>query len=348
VCILARVQIPPLLDALLRAHGPTGHEQLAYDVVREAVGDLAEVESDTVGSLIARRRGTGEGLHLALYAHLDVVGLAVAHIGEDGLLSVHTLGVWRANVAYGQRVEIATARGRVTGVIARRTKDAEKVEWDQLYLDIGARDADEARSLVAPGDPIVVVAPPVELANGRVASRSLDDRAGLYVALEALKRLAADGVGLDLSIVAAAHEELGASGAGPATHALEPDLALVLDVTYASDVPSGDPNESGRHVLGGGPAIFRGPAVNPHVFELLVRAAEAEGIPYSVETGMRTHSDADDTYLSREGVATGLVSLPLRHMHSPIETVELADLDNCIRLVVAFARLLEPGLNLAR
>jgi len=348
VCILARVSIPPLLDALLRAHGPTGHEQLAFEVVRDAVGDLGEVESDALGNLIVRRAGTGGGPHLAIYAHLDVIGLAVAHIGEDGLLAVHTLGSWRANVGYGQRVEIATARGSVAGAIARRTKDADKVEWNQLYVDIGARDCDDARTLVAPGDPMVVVAPPVELANGRVASRSLDNRACLYIALEALKRLAADGVALDLSIVAAAQEELGASGAGPATQALEPDLALVLDVTYAADVPSGNPSESGNHVLGGGPAIFRGPAVNPHVFDLLVRAAEAEAIPYTVETGMRTHSDADDTSMAGAGVATGLVSLPLRNMHSPIEIIELADLEACIGLVVAFARLLEPGLNLAR
>ncbi|MBA2297994.1 MAG: M42 family peptidase, partial [Actinobacteria bacterium] len=127
-----------------------------------------------------------------------------------------------------------------------------------------------------------------------------------------------------------------------------PDVALVLDVTYATDVPAGDPNEAGHHVLGGGPAIFRGSAVNPHVFDLLVRAAEAEGIPYTVETGMRTYTDADDTSVSRAGVATGVVSLPLRNMHSPVETLELADLEACIGLVVAFAGLLGPGLNLAR
>src|ERR671911_1217321 len=178
--------VPQLLDALLRAHGPAGHEHLAFDVVRDAVGGVAGIETDSVGNLVARRRG--EGPLLALVAHLDVIGGAVAHIADDALIAVHQLGSWRANVAYGQRVEIRTANGLVPGVIARNVKDNEKVEWKQLYVDIGAKDAEQARSLVSPGDPLVVLAQPVELANGRVASRSLDDRAGVYVALETLRR----------------------------------------------------------------------------------------------------------------------------------------------------------------
>src|SRR5687767_1649785 len=255
--------LPPLLDSLLRAHGPAGHEHLAYDAVREGVGDVAEIETDAVGNLIARRRGTGDGPLLAIFAHLDVIGLAVAHVPDDALIPVHTLGGWRAAIAYGQRVEIQTANGVVPGVIARRTRDDEKVEWDQLYVDVGARDGDEARSLVAPGDPLVVAAPPVELAGGRIASRSLDNRAGVYVALEALRRLAADGATPDVAVVAGAHEELGAAGAAAAAHRLRPDVAIAVDVTYATDVPATSPNKAGDHRLGGGPAIFRGPAVAP-------------------------------------------------------------------------------------
>ena len=138
-----------------------------------------------------------------------MIGLAVAHIPDDALIAVHRLGGSRANVAYGQRVEIRTRNGTVPGVIARRLKDDEKVEWEQLYVDIGARDGEEARSLVEPGDPMVVVGLPVELAGGRVASRSLDNRAGVYVALEALRRLE----GANVAVVAAAQEELGADGA---------------------------------------------------------------------------------------------------------------------------------------
>ena len=334
--------LPASLDALLRAHGPSGHEHLAYDAVRAQVGDVAEVGTDSVGNLIARRRG--EGPLLALFAHLDVIGAAVAHVGDDALVAVHQLGSWRANVAYGQRVEIRTKDGAVPGVIARKVKDNEKVEWGQLYVDVGAKDGEEARTLVAPGDPMVVVAPPLELANGRVASRALDNRAGVYVALETLRR----AEGANVAVVAAAQEELGAYGAKAAAHALRPAVAIAIDVTYATDVPGDDPAAGGHHVLGGGAAIFRGPAINPRVFELLVAAAREEGIDHTIETGMKTYTDADVTFAAGEGIPTGVVSIPLRNMHSSIEIVELGDLEACIRLLTAFAARVRPDETYAR
>ena len=334
--------LPELLDRLLRAHGPSGHEQLAFDAVRSSVGDVAEIETDSVGNLIARRKD--DGPLLALFAHLDVIGAAVAHIPDDALIAVHQLGSWRANVAYGQRVEIRTKDGAVSGVIARKVKDNEKVEWGQLYVDIGAKDGEEARSLVAPGDPMVLVAPPLELANGRVASRTMDNRAGVYVALEALRR----AEGANIAVVAAAQEELGAHGAMAAAHGLCPDVAIAIDVTYATDVPGDDPATGGHHTLGGGAAIFRGPAVNPRVFELLVEAAREEGIDHTIEAGAKTYTDADVTFASREGIPTGLVSIPLRNMHSPIEIVQLSDLEACVRVLTAFAARLRPDETYAR
>jgi len=340
--------IPPLLDELLRAHGPSGHEHLAHGAIRASVGEIAEVESDTVGNLVVRLTTDGDRPLLALFAHLDVIGLAVAHVPDDGLLPVHRLGGWRANVAYGQRVEIRTAKGVVHGVIARKTKDDEKVEWEQLYVDIGAGDGSEARELVAPGDPMVVVAPPIELAHDRVASRNLDNRAGVYVALETLRRLAADEPDAQVAVVAGAQEELGHSGVPAAMYRLRPDVVIALDVTYATDVPAGNANEAGDHRLGTGPAIFRGPAISPKVFDLLLEAASTEGVAHTVETGMKTYTDADDTYTSRSGVPTGLVSVPLRNMHSPGEIVQLSDLEDCVRLLVSFARRLESGTDFRR
>ena len=334
--------LPDVLDALLRAHGPSGHEQLAFEIVREAVGELADVETDSIGNIVAHRRA--DGPLVAFVAHLDVIGLAVAHVQDDALIAAHRLGSWRAHVAYGQRVEIRTKNGTVHGVIARKVKDNEKVEWDQLYVDIGARNGEDARSLVEVGDPIVVVAPPVELANGRVSSRSLDNRAGVYVALEALRRIE----GANVAFVGAAQEELGAQGAQAAVHALRPEVVVALDVTYATDVPGDDAATGGHHVLGGGPAIFRGPAVNPRVLELLLAAAREEGIDHTIEAGMKTYTDADATFASRDGIPTGLVSIPLRNMHSPIEIVELSDLEACVRLLVAFAARVQPGDSYSR
>ena len=336
------MSVPATLDALLRAHGPSGHEQLAYGAVRDALEGIAEIETDSVGNLVARRHG--DGPLLALFAHLDVIGAAVAHIAEDGLIAVHQLGHWRANVAYGQRVEIRTKDGAIPGVIARKVKDNEKVEWGQLYVDIGAKDGPEARTLVATGDPMVLDAPPLELAHGRLTSRTLDNRAGVYVALEALRR----AEGAHVAVVAAAQEELGAHGAMAAAHGLRPAVAIAIDVTYATDVPADDPATGGHHTLGGGAAIFRGPAVNPRVFELLVEAAREEGIDHTIEAGAKTYTDADVTFASREGIPTGLVSIPLRNMHSPIEIVQLSDLEACIRVLTAFAARLRPDETYAR
>jgi putative aminopeptidase FrvX len=149
-------------------------------------------------------------------------------------------------------------------------------------------------------------------------------------------------------VVAAAHEELGAAGAAAAAHRLRPDLGIAIDVTYATDVPGTEANKAGDHRLGGGPAIFRGPAISPLVFEGLVEAARAEGIAYTVETGSRTFTDADRTFASREGIPTGVVSIPLRYMHSPIEVAELGDLEECVKLLVAFAERLRPGVSYSR
>ncbi len=338
--------IPPLLDELLRAHGPAGHEHLAFDVVRAALDGVADIQTDSFGNLVAREPGATGPPQLALFAHLDVIGLAVSHINDDGLLSVHRLAGQSAAVAHGQRVEIRTALGSVHGVVARRVRDNEKVEWEQLYVDVGARDGDEARGLVAPGDPMVVVAPPLEVAGGRIVSRNLDDRAGVYVALETMRRLAGEDAGL--AVVACAQEELGGDGGNAVAFRLQPEIAIAIDVTYATDSPAGDVTAGGPASLGGGPPIFRGPVINPRVFELLVQAARENGIEHTIETGSRTHTDIDRVFAARGGIAAGLVSIPLRNMHSPIEMVDLGDLEACIRLLVAFARLLEPGLDLRR
>ena len=340
--------IPELLDRLLSAPGPSGSEDAAAAVVREAATELgAAVETDVLGSTIATV-GT-DGPLLALVAHVDQIGLAVSGIGSDGLLGVVKLANWDARAGALQRIRVITAAGPIAGVVGVRTSEKDKPGFSDLYVDIGAHDGDEARDLVAQGDPVVFDAPPVELAGGRIASCALDNRLSVWVGLEVLRRLAAEPAGCRVALVASVQEEVaGAASAGPPLRTLAPDLALALDVTYATDVPEGDASESGEHRLGGGPAIFRGGVMHPELVRRLIAAAVELDLAHSVETGMMSYTDADVFYAQGAGIPSGLVSVPVRRMHTPVETVQLSDAEDEIRLLDAFVRGLGPDLDLAR
>jgi len=351
------VPIPETLARLLAAPGPSGQETAASAAWREAAAAFAETTSDVLGSSAARVRGTGAGPTLAVIGHIDEIALVVTHIGDDGFLSVRGLGGWDPHVLLAQRVELLTRDGRVPGVVGakrvvrRPGEDRKPLDLRDLYIDIGASTADEARGVVRVGDAAVVAGGPLELPNGRVASRSLDNRLGSYVALEVARRVAeAGGVAGDVVAVAATQEEVGDfAGSRTSAFTARPDIAIAVDVTHATDVRGGDPEDDGEHKLGSGAVIARGPVVHPRIFELLHEAAEQESIPFTVEVSTgHTNTDADAVYLSRAGIATGLVSIPLRYMHSPIETVALDDVEAAVRLIVAFARRLEPGLTFER
>ncbi|HWX09730.1 MAG TPA: hypothetical protein VNY33_07120 [Gaiellaceae bacterium] len=349
--------VPDALKRLLAAPGPSGQEELAAEVWREEAAAFGEVSGNVLGSSWVRVPGTAGGPLLAVVGHIDEIAVVVTHAGDDGLIAVRQLGGFDAQVMVGQRVEVLTRDGRVPGVLGpRRQKrkageDRKPVGFDDLFLDIGARNGEEARAVVRPGDAAIVAGEPLELRNNRIASRSLDNRIGSYVALEVARRVAAEGgTPGDVAGVAVVQEEVGDfAGSRTATFELQPAVAIAVDVTWASDVRGGDAEEDGQHSLGGGPAIMRGPSLHPAIFEMLYTTAEAEGIPCSVEVSRgHTHTDADAIYLSRMGVATGVVSIPLRYMHSPIETVQLDDVDAAVRLIVAFARRLEPGISFTR
>jgi putative aminopeptidase FrvX len=352
------VSVPDVLRRLLTAPGPSGHEQAPAAVFRDACAEFAEVTHDTVGSTVARVAGTGGGPVLAIVGHIDEIGLIVHHIDDDGFLWFTSVGGWDPTILVGQRLEIATRNGPVTGVVGKKPihllqeEERRKApELKHLHIDIGAKDGDDARSLVRVGDVAVIAGEPVELPNDRVISRSMDNRLGCFVAYEAARLVAeAGGAPGDVAAVAAVQEEVGDfGGARVATFALEPAIAIAVDVTHATDVPGGDPKVEGEHGLGSGPAISRGSTINPKVFDLLAETAEAEGIAYTLEVSAGTTStDMDAMYLSRAGVATGLVSIPLRYMHTPTEIVDLADVEQCARLLAAFARRLEPGFSFTR
>jgi putative aminopeptidase FrvX len=349
--------IPEALERLLAAAGPSGQESAAAEAWREAARTFGEVSSDVLGSSWVRVRGTGEGPLLAVVGHIDEIALVVTHAGDDGLLAVRPIGGFDPNVLLGQRIEILTKDGRVPAVVGarkqkrRRGEDRKAVEFDDLFLDVGARNGEEARSLVRVGDAALATGAPLELRNGRVAARAFDNRLGCYVSLEAARRIAAEGGAPgDVVALAVVQEEVGDfAGARTSAFELQPAVAIAVDVTYATDVRGADPEDEGDHRLGRGAAIMRGPSIHPRIFELLHETAEAEGIPFSIEISRgHTNTDADAVYLSRVGVATGLVSIPLRYMHTPVEVVDLADVEAVIRLVVAFARRLEPGQTFTR
>jgi putative aminopeptidase FrvX len=350
--------VPPLLRALLTAPGPSGRETAAAEVWRRAAREFADVTTDAHGSSAALVRGAAGGPRLAVFGHIDEIGLIVTHVDDEGFVYFRGVGGWDPEVLRGQRVELLTSGGSIPGVVGRafrgrlrRAEDPKRTDLEELHVDVGTGTRDEALELLRIGDVAVIAGEPVELANGRLASRSLDDRLGAYVALEAARLVAeAGGAPGDVIAVAATQEEVGDfGGARTSAFRLEPDVALAVDVTDASDIPKGDHKDAGRKVLGNGPAIDRGSTISPKVFDLLVEAAEAEGIDYAIEisTGS-TRTDMDAVHISRSGVASGLISIATRYLHTPVETCALSDVEGAARLVAAFAQRLAPGLDLSR
>ena len=343
--------VPDLLRALLSERGPSGHEEPAARVWRDAASEFAEVHYDTLGSSYARvRAGDGAAREraptLAIVGHIDEIGVAITNVEDGGLLSFTVIGGVGPEMLAGQRVRIAGRNGEVLGTIARKrlapeqVRDRPRLEHADLHIDIGARDHEDAERLIRVGDAGVWEGEPVELPNARLMSRALDNRLGAYVALESARRIAeARDAQLDVVAVAAVQEEIGLYGARTAAFGLDPQVALAIDVTPATDVPGGNPRQAGKIELGMGAMIARGPTVNRHVDELLARAAEEEGIAHAFEIYTRTTStDADEIHLSRAGIPTGLISVPTRYVHSPCELCSLDDVEAVVRLVVAFAR----------
>jgi endoglucanase len=347
---------PDLLLALLNASGPSGHEEEPARIWREAASGFAEVTSDTLGSSFARVRA-GEGAPtLALVGHIDEIGVAVTNIEESGLLSFTTIGGISPEMLMGQRFELLTRNGRIPAATSRKriqpeqVRDRPRPELSDLHIDIGAKDRAEAESLVRVGDPGVWVGPPVELPNGRLLSKALDNRLGAYIALEAARRIAESREAeVDVVAVAAVQEEIGLYGARTAAYGLDPQVAIAIDVTPATDYPGGDARRAGKIELGLGAMIARGPTLNKQVTDLLGEAAEAEDIPHAWEVYTRTTStDADEIHFTRAGIPTGLLSIPTRYLHSPNEICALEDVEANIRLIVAFAKRLSRDQSFVR
>lgn len=338
------------LKQLLSTPGPSGDERAAARVWREEARSFADmVRVDVHGNSFAELNGNGPRVLLA--GHIDEIGLMVSHIDDEGYLFFGPVGGWDVQVLVGQRVRLLGHNGEVIGVIGKKPihlmkpddrERASKIE--ALWIDIGAKSRDEARHYVRVGCVGVLDAPLYELPNGRIVSRSLDNRIGAFTVLEALRLLAHERPAAHVAAVATTQEETSFAGATTAAFSFDPQVSIAVDVTFASDHPDSDKRQNGDVSLGGGPVLSRGSANTPLVFNRLVELAEREGIPYSVQINPRyTGTDADAIHMIRGGVATAVVSIPNRYMHSPNEMVDLDDVQNAARLIAAFVRTIETA-----
>ncbi|PYO94948.1 MAG: endoglucanase [Gemmatimonadetes bacterium] len=350
------LQTVGFLKQLLDTAGPSGFEQGPARVWRDEVGKFADdVQPDVHGNSVASLNAKGRP-RVMLTGHIDEIGLQITHIDEDGYLYFSGIGGWDSQVLVGQRVLILSRQGPVHGVVGKkavhqlRKEDLDRVtKVIDLWIDIGAASYDEAAKRIRVGDPGVLDSRVEEYPNGRIVSRSIDNRIGAFVAAEALRRLATQRPKhAAVFSVASTREEIAWTGSGARTSAvgIEPDVALVVDVTHATDYPGADKKHTGDHKLGAGVVLSRGSSVSAPVFDLLVECAEQAKIPFTIQAAPRdTGTDADAIYNAMRGIPTGLVSVANRYMHSPNEMVALEDLDRAAELLAVFARRLEPGID---
>jgi endoglucanase len=333
------------LKRLLATPGPSSDEAAAARVWRSEARSFADqVYADVRGNSHALLVGQSPTILLA--SHIDEIGLMVSSIDDEGFLAFDLIGGWDTQVLVGQRVRLLTPAGEVLAVVGKKPvhllnsderDSASKI--DNLWLDMGARSGDEVRAQVPLGTVGVIDAPLYELPNGRLVSRSLDNRIGAFVVLEALRRLATNRPTATVVALASTQEEVSSSGAAAAAFRHTAELALVVDVTFATDHPESNKRRDGDVRLGGGPVLSRGAANSPLVYARLIELAAREQIPYSVQITPRfTGTDADRIYHVGSGIATALISIPNRYMHSPNEMIDLADVEHAVNLMVAFVQ----------
>lgn len=336
------------LKRLLETPSATGTEERIADVVRTRLANTADdITTDVMGSVHARLAGRGDGPVLMLAAHMDEIGLMVTYISDDGFLSVAAVGGVDAAILPGLRVDVhaSGAAEPLRGVVGRKpihliTLDERKnvTPIDQLVIDLGLP-AKKVKKLVRIGDTITFGVGFERFGKNMGVSRAFDDKCGVWIISRVLENLAAAG-GAQGDFIAACtvQEEIGTRGAMTSAYGVNPDVAVAFDVTHATDYPGIAHTKYGKIVCGQGPVIARGPNINPVVFDRLVAAAEAEGIPYQLEAEPSvTGTDARAIQVERGGIPTGLVSVPLRYMHTPTEVVCLDDLESTVRLLTRFA-----------
>lgn len=344
------------LKALLETPSPSGFEQQIQQVVRERMRPFAdELRTDAHGNVFAARHPDARdgAPRIMLAGHCDQIGLMVQYIDSEGYLYIQPIGGWDMQILLGQHLTVWGKGGAIPGVVARRAihllKPDERTkvpEFTDVWVDIGAKNKEEAASLVRPGDPVTFALGYRSLRNGLAASPAMDDKVGLWVCMEAVRLLHGRALKASVYGVSTVAEEIGLRGATTAAYSIDPTVGIAVDVCHATDTPGNDKKTQGEVKCGGGPVLYRGPNISPRVFDLLEATATAHGIPFQVAgTPRATGTDANAIQIARAGVATGLIGIPNRYMHSPVEVVHLDDLTNSAKLLAEFSAAVGPETN---
>lgn len=334
-----------LLKKLSNATGISGFEGNIREIIKDELKDYVdEIEVDNLGNIIAVKKGKANGKKIMLAAHMDEIGLMVRYIDKKGFINFSKIGGINDQMLLNQEVYIHTDNGEVLGVLGskppHRMKASEKkkvIEYENMFIDIGAKDKEEAEKLVKVGDPITIKHEFSPLQGSVVTGKAFDNRVGCLTLIETLKRVNSDATIYGVGTV---QEEVGLKGARTSAFKINPDLAIALDVTISGDHP-GIKEDEAPAKLGGGPVIVltdasgRGIITHPKVKKLLIETAEKEEIPYQLEVSEGGTTDATAIHLTREGIPTGVLSAPTRYIHTPVEVVDLDDIENTVKLLVA-------------
>jgi putative aminopeptidase FrvX len=335
------------LKRLLTAPGPSTHETRPATLWREEAATFAdEVRTDVRGNTYALLKGSIETPRLMLAGHIDEIGVIVTYIDDEGFLWFTGVGGWDPQVLVAQRIRLLGKQGEVIGVIGKKAihlmkpDEREKAsKLEDLWIDIGVSSRAEALEQVRVGTVGVIDAPVYEMPHGRIVARSIDNRIGAYTVLEALRLLSQNRPAATVAAVATTQEEISLAGAETSAFSFDPQVAIAVDVTHATDYPNSDKKLRGEAKLGAGPALGVGSVNSPVVHEMLLQIAEQHSIPYTVKVNpSASGTDGDVIYKARGGIPTAVISIPNRYMHSPNEMIQMSDVEHAARLIAEFAR----------
>jgi endoglucanase len=341
------------LKQLLNTPSASGFEHDIQEVVRTWAKSYAdEVRTDRHGNVLAALN-PGASPRVMLAGHCDQIALMVQHIDDNGFLYVQPIGGWDMQILLGQNLTVWSKDGPLNAVVSRKathlltSDERNKVpQFTDVWVDIGAKDKKEAEALVTPGDPVTFALEYRDLRNGLATSPAMDDKVGVWVVMETLRLLQGRKLQAAIYCVSTVQEEIGLRGATTSSYGIHPAIGIAVDVTHSTDTPGNEKKQLGDVKLGGGPVIFRGANINRRVFGQLHAAAVTHEIPAQIRGAPRaTGTDANAMQLARDGVATGLIGIPNRYMHSPVEVVSLDDLQQAAQLLAEFCASVTPQMD---